>query len=161
MDFDDIIKALTIFLPIIGYLLKGIKRITKRDEGKEEEKDNSRENEKISNEVSSDEKLKEMKNLMREEISSTLQKDHSNSKKVIGHEEVIEIENNKTREWKIEEYYPFEESTKKEEKVEKKEIEDMISQNEIGKEGLVFNKKSIVNGIIMSEILKKPKSLRR
>ena len=42
-------------------------------------------------------------------------------------------------------------------------VRDSISDGEIGKEEILieFDKKSIVQGIIMSEILQKPKSLRR
>lgn len=41
------------------------------------------------------------------------------------------------------------------------EIKDMISKSEIGKKSNILDEKNIRNGIIMSEILNKPKSLRR
>lgn len=41
------------------------------------------------------------------------------------------------------------------------EIKDMISKSEIGKKSNILDEKNIRNGIIMSEILNKPRSLRR
>ncbi|TCO80044.1 hypothetical protein [Marinisporobacter balticus] len=43
----------------------------------------------------------------------------------------------------------------------KEEIRDVICEREIGKKGILINKNNLIYGIIMSEILEKPKSLRR
>ena len=64
---------------------------------------------------------------------------------------------------KIDKVKKYNSREKIEKKISRKKIPDVIKQNEIGSQNIdySFEKKDLVKGIIMSEILSKPKGLQR
>jgi hypothetical protein len=157
MDFDDIIPILGIVASILGLIFRDKKKEHKKGKNKIENKKDS------PKELSYIEKFKDMRNSLKEELSSALEdskKDAVKSKESNDHELRLENDKKVIDQNEREDNLTFEMPVKRKKMAVSEEIKDVIHENEIGKETLVLNKKNIIKGIILSEILQKPKSLR-